>query len=88
MRIRLSKVMAMRAEGPRVIELEGQNVGAALHALAEQHPPLRQLLFTNDGDLRATHSLFLNGELLAPDSEEKPLHPDDELEIVSAVVGG
>lgn len=82
------RAVAARADRQPQVQVEGETVGGALGALARQHAALEHPLVDDDGELRATQSLFLNGGLLRPDSANQPVQSGDELEIVTAVVGG
>lgn len=72
-----------------VVAVSGTTVGAAVTSLTEQHPKLRQHLYTDSGELRAFVNLFLAGEdvryLQGLDTE---LNENDELRIVPSVAGG
>lgn len=72
------------------VQLEATSLRAALEALVARHPGLRPVLYDGDGKLRSVHRLFLNGELLdsGSGSDDRPLAPNDELGILTAIAGG
>lgn len=71
------------------VEVDGETVGEALNALAEQFPEVRERLFDGDGNLRRFVNFFLNGEdVRSGQGPETPLNDGDELAIVPAIAGG
>jgi sulfur-carrier protein len=72
----------------RVIDVAAPTVEAALTELAEEYQPLQGVLFDRLGRLRATHRIFLNGELLAPDQLGTPAGDADSVELLLAISGG
>jgi sulfur-carrier protein len=72
----------------RVIDVGAPTVEAALTELAEEYRPLRGVLFDRLGRLRATHRIFLNGELLGPDQLATPAGDTDSVELLLAISGG
>jgi len=72
----------------RVITVSAPTVEAALTKLAGEYRPLQTVLFDRRGRLRATHRIFLNGELLAPDQLASPAGDTDSVELLLAISGG
>ena len=75
-------------EYKRAIRVAAPTVEAALIKLADEYRPLRNVLFDRMGRLRATHRIFLNGELVAPDQLAGPAGDDDSVELLLAISGG
>jgi sulfur-carrier protein len=72
----------------RAISVDAPTVEAALTKLADEYGPLQTVLFDRMGRLRATHRIFLNGELLAPDQLASPAADTDSVELLLAISGG
>jgi len=72
----------------RVISVAAPTVEAALIKLADEYQPLRTVLFDRRGRPRATHRIFLNGELLKPDQLASPAGDTDSVELLLAISGG
>jgi adenylyltransferase/sulfurtransferase len=72
-----------------VVEVEGDTVGAAMHALTDRFPRLRSPLLTSDGRLRSVVAVYVNDEDVRNlQREATPIQPSDELSIVPAIAGG
>jgi sulfur-carrier protein adenylyltransferase/sulfurtransferase len=75
--------------GEREVRVEGETVGAAVHALCEIHPGLRRHLYGTDGSLRSFVSIFLNEEdMRNRQREATPVRDGDVVSIVPAIAGG
>jgi len=72
----------------RDISVAAPTVEAALTKLADEYRPLQTVLFDRMGRLRATHRIFLNGELVAPDELASPAGDDDSVDLLLAISGG
>jgi MoaD family protein len=71
------------------VEVDGDNVGAALDALTDAHPELKSRIFTDDGKVRRFVNIFANDEdIRFQDNLETPLEDGDTLSIVPAIAGG
>jgi molybdopterin converting factor small subunit len=75
--------------GQAAVEVSGDTVAHAMENLIEQHPDLRQHLFTGDGELRPFVNLYLNSEDIRHLQKlETPIQDDDRLMIVPSIAGG
>jgi hypothetical protein len=72
----------------RAVRVAAPTVEAALTQLADEHLPLRSVLFDRLGRLRAAHRIFLNGEPLGHDQLATPAGDTDSVELLMAVSGG
>ena len=72
----------------RAVSVDAPTVEAALTKLADEYRPLQTVLFDRMGRLRATHRIFFNGELLAPDQLASPADDTDSVELLLAISGG
>lgn len=88
MKVVLSGTLQRYAGYTREHVVEGETLGAVLQSLASVHPSLGSVLFEEDGEIRSTHSLFVNGEQLERASLDRPVANWDELEIITALAGG
>lgn len=87
--IRIPSALRAMVGGASVLQVEGANVGEALHRLAELHPQLERHLFTPEGKLRSFVTVYRNDEdVRALERDATPLRPGDSLSIVPAIAGG
>ena len=71
------------------VEVQGASVKAALAALEEKYPGMRERLYDDKGALRRFINFYLNDEdIRFLKSEETALKDGDELSIVPAIAGG
>ncbi len=70
------------------VEVDGSNVGEALHSLTERYPRLRPHLFDENGDLRAYVNIFLQQEDVRNlHGQATRLTGDDHLMIIPSIAG-
>ena len=87
--VRIPTPLRKFTEHQDVVRVQGQTVGQALHALAEQHPELRARLFDEAGAIRRFVNVFANEEdIRFLDQLDTALAEGDELSIVPAIAGG
>ena len=71
------------------MEAEGSTVGEVLRSLAEQHPPTRSQLFSEDGELNRYVNVYLNDEdVRVLQGLDTAVSPQDTLVILPAMAGG
>ena len=70
------------------VTVEAETLPLALEGLVDEFPELRGVLFDREGGLRATHRLFLNGEMLTRAEVSRPVRDDDRVDILTAISGG
>ena len=88
MTVRVSGALLRFTDYQRVISVDAATVEAGLVELAGRFQPLRKVLFDRAGRVRATHRVFLNGELLEPDQLPSPAGDADRVELLLAISGG
>lgn len=88
MMVRVSGALLRFTDYQRVISVDAPTVGAALVELAGEYQPLGKVLFDREGNVRATHSIFLNGDQLEPDQLASPAGDADCVELLLAISGG
>jgi molybdopterin converting factor small subunit len=78
------------AGGKASIEIEAATVSAALNTLTQDHPELRNHLFTPEGKLRAFVNLYLNDEDVRylPEKDSTAVNAADTLSIIPSIAGG
>ena len=70
------------------VNVDGATVGAALSALVEQYPDLKQHLFNGD-ELRNFVNVFIGEEdVRFLDGLETEIDADDKLRIIPSIAGG
>jgi sulfur-carrier protein len=87
--IKIPPVLRPSVGGEKEVAAGGENVGAVLKALAEQHPATQDQLFAADGQLNRYVNVYLNDEdvrvLAGLDTGVKD---GDTLVILPAMAGG
>ncbi len=70
------------------VQLDAATFGAALDSLLGKYPGLRAILYDGKGQMRRTHRLFLNGELVPEFEAGRSLTDQDHIEILTSIAGG
>jgi molybdopterin synthase sulfur carrier subunit len=87
--IKIPPVLRPSVGGEKQVEAGGGDVGAVLHALAEQHPATQSQLFGADGQLNRYVNVYLNDEdVRVLDGLETTVREADTLVILPAMAGG
>jgi adenylyltransferase/sulfurtransferase len=78
------------AGGINELRVNAGTIAAGLDALKQEHPELRQHLFTAEGNLRAFVNLYLNDEDVRylPAKEATRVTAADTLSIIPSIAGG
>lgn len=77
------------ADKQREVHVDGTTVKAALDALTEKYPALRQHLFGDDGALRSFVNVYKNDDDIRHlDKGNTPVADTDVLAIIPAIAGG
>jgi molybdopterin converting factor small subunit len=66
----------------------GSTVGECLNDLFNHYPGTKSLLLDENGRIRTSVDIFINGQSSYPEELEKPIHEGDELHIAYVMVGG
>ncbi len=88
MMVRVSGALLRFTDYRRVISVDAPTVEAALVKLTGEYQPLRKVLFDREGNVRATHKIFLNGEPLEADQLASPAGDTDSVDLLLAISGG
>ncbi len=87
--IRIPPVLRPAVGGEREISADGDNVGAILRAVADEHPDTQTQLFGADGDLNRYVNVYLTDEdVRVLDGLETVVGASDTLVILPAMAGG
>jgi molybdopterin converting factor small subunit len=87
--VKIPPVLRPSTSGEKEIDAAGENVGAVLNSLAEQHPATKDQLFGDNGDLNRYVNVYLNDEdVRVLEGLETPVGERDTLVILPAMAGG
>ena len=87
--IKIPPVLRASVGGEREVQADGGDVGAVLHALAEQHPATQSQLFAPDGELNRYVNVYLNDEdVRVLGGLTTSVSDSDTLVILPAMAGG
>ena len=75
-------------DGKKVVEVEGENVGACLQAVADRYPGMRDKLFDDRGNLSTALEIYVNLESAYPDELKTPVKAGDEIYLTLLLAGG
>jgi len=90
MKIHIPTPLRAYTGGQETIKVSGGTVNSGLEQLVNDHPTLRQHLFTQEGKLRSFVNLYLNDDDIRylPAKEETAATDADELTIIPSIAGG
>ena len=87
--VKIPPVLRPSVGGEKEVEAGGENVGAVLQSLAEQHPATQTQLFSADGQLNRYVNVYLNDEdVRVLDGLDTGVGESDTLVILPAMAGG
>ncbi len=87
--VRIPTPLRKHTDGHEVVDVDGRTAGEVLQNLAEQHPDLREKIFTDEGDVRRFVNVFANDrDIRFQDGIETSVEDGDEMAIVPAIAGG
>jgi molybdopterin converting factor small subunit len=87
--IKIPPVLRPSVGGDKEVSAHGDNVGAVLQSLAEQHPATQSQLFSADGQLNRYVNVYLNDEdVRVLDGLDTGVKDSDTLVILPAMAGG
>jgi molybdopterin synthase sulfur carrier subunit len=87
--VRIPPVLRAQAGNQKKVEVTGSTVGAALGALIEQYPGLREQILTDDGSLNRFVNVYVNGRDVRYEQElDTPVEASDEVILLPAMAGG
>ena len=87
--VKIPPVLRPSTGGEKEIAAGGDNVGAVLNALADQHPATKGQLFGDNGDLNRYVNVYLNDEdVRVLDGLDSSVTEGDTIVILPAMAGG
>jgi sulfur-carrier protein len=87
--IKVPPVLRSQTGGEAEVSVDGNTVGAALHALAERYPATREQLFSPEGELNRYVNIYLNDEdVRVLSGLETGAADSDTVVILPAMAGG
>src|SRR3954451_15666691 len=87
--VKIPPVLRPSVGGEKEVQAAGEDVGAVLNSLAEQHPGTQSQLFSGDGQLNRYVNVYLNDEdVRVLDGLQTNVSESDTLVILPAMAGG
>ncbi|HEY8209566.1 MAG TPA: MoaD/ThiS family protein [Myxococcaceae bacterium] len=86
--IRLSGTLLRFADYQKEVRVDAPTLKEGISHLGTQYPDVGKALFDKLGQLRASHRLFVNGDLVGKADMGRSVGGDDIVDIVTAVTGG
>jgi MoaD family protein len=87
--VRIPPVLRAQAGNQKRVEVGGATVGEVLASLLEQHPSLREQVFTADGSLNRFVNVYVNGrDVRYEQGLDTPVAASDEVILLPAMAGG
>jgi len=87
--VRIPPVLRSSTNGEREVDAGGDNVGAVLRSVTDQHPATASQLFADGGDLNRYVNVYLNDEdVRVLGGLDTPVGEGDVLVILPAMAGG
>jgi sulfur-carrier protein len=87
--VRIPPVLRAQVGEAKQVQAAGGTVGEVIGQLVEQHPALREQLFTSDGQLNRFVNVYLNGQDVRYLQElDTPVDERDTLVLLPAMAGG
>ncbi|HUG46845.1 MAG TPA: ubiquitin-like small modifier protein 1 [Candidatus Limnocylindria bacterium] len=87
--VRIPPVLRAQVGDAKQVQASGETVGEVIARLVEQHPGLREQLFTGEGGLNRFVNVYLNGQDVRYLNElETPVGEHDTLVLLPAMAGG
>ena len=87
--VKIPPVLRPSTGGEKQVSADGDNVGAVLSSLADQHPSTKGQLFGENGDLNRYVNVYLNDEdVRVLDGLETGVSDGDTIVILPAMAGG
>jgi molybdopterin converting factor small subunit len=74
--------------GAAEIAVEAASLRACIDAIEKRHAGFAAQVFDAAGEVHGFVKLFVNGRRIDAGEIDRPLSPDDEIEILAAIAGG
>ena len=87
--VRIPTPLRQYVGGNAEVTVQGGTAGDALGDLVQQHPDLKQHLYTGDGKLRSFVNVYKGDEdIRYLDGQDTEVGESDELSIIPSIAGG
>ena len=87
--VRIPTPLRQYVGGTAEVTVQGGTAGDALGDLVQQHPDLKQHLYTGDGKLRSFVNVYKGDEdIRYLDGQDTEVAESDELSIIPSIAGG
>jgi MoaD family protein len=87
--VKIPPVLRSSVGGTNEVQVEGDNVGDVLRALADRHPDTRDQLFSGEGELNRYVNVYVNDEdVRVQEGLQTAVKPSDTVMILPAMAGG
>jgi sulfur-carrier protein len=87
--VRIPSVLRGATEGAKTVALDGATVGDVLGRLAQDHPGVKDQVFTADGSLHRFLNVYVNDDdVRYTGGLTTAVSPGDEITLLPAVAGG
>ncbi len=88
-RVQLPPILRPVMGGMRIVEAEGNSIGAVLSNMARAHPAIGLHLFDESGAIRHNIMFLHAGEAIrAAEAKERRVKSGDEIVVTNALAGG
>ena len=87
--VKIPTPLRQYASGNSEVQVGGNTAGESLDNLTDEHPDLRQHLYTGDGKLRSFVNVYKGDEdIRYLDGQDTEVSESDELSIIPSIAGG
>ena len=87
--VRIPPTLRAQVGDAKQVEASGSTVGEVISRLVEQHPALREQVYTAEGELNRFLNVYLNGkDVRYLDALDTPVGEADTLVLLPAMAGG
>jgi molybdopterin converting factor small subunit len=87
-RVKLPSVLQGLSCGTETCEVTGHTVGECIKSLEMRFPDIRNHLFDRQGKLLRIFGIYLKSDGIRPVDLDTPVQDDDEIIILSFIMGG
>ena len=87
--VKIPTPLRQYANGNSEVQVNGDTAGESLGNLTDEHPDLRQHLYTGDGKLRSFVNVYKGDEdIRYLEGQDTEVSENDELSIIPSIAGG
>ncbi len=87
--VKIPTPLRQYADGNSEVQVSGDTAGESLDHLTDEHPDLRQHLYTGDGKLRSFVNVYKGDEdIRYLEGQDTEVSENDELSIIPSIAGG